>query len=162
LQIMAEKPDGSMSVEDCEILSRDLSPTLDVEDPIDREYHLEISSPGIDRPLVRRSDFARWTGHVAKVELDRPVDGRKRYKGTLAGLDGDAIRLELEPKSALDTPETVAIRLDDIGEARLVLTDALVRETLREEKRKLKDQKKAGAEGRREKLNSRKSGSRTS
>jgi ribosome maturation factor RimP len=92
LQIMAERPDGTMTVEDCETLSRDLSPTLDVEDPIDREYHLEVSSPGIDRPLVRRSDFERWSGHAAKVELNRTVDGRKRFKGTLAGLDGDSIR----------------------------------------------------------------------
>jgi ribosome maturation factor RimP len=166
LQIMAEKPDGTMTVEDCEILSRDLSPTLDVEDPIDREYHLEVSSPGIDRPLVRRSDFERWAGHVAKVELNRPVDGRKRFKGTLAALDGDSVRLELEAKSALQDPETVTIALADIGEARLVLTDALIRETLREEKRRLKDQKKAGVEERREYLNSRnagrKSGSRAS
>ncbi len=145
LQIMAEKPDGTMTVEDCEILSRDLSPTLDTEDPIDREYHLEVSSPGIDRPLVRRSDFERWSGHVTKIELERPVDGRKRYKGTLAGLDGDSVRLEIEAKSALAEPETVSIRLADIGEARLVLTDALVRETLRKEKRKAREQNNAGA-----------------
>ncbi len=147
LQIMAEKPDGTMTVEDCEILSRDLSPTLDVEDPIDREYHLEVSSPGIDRPLVRRSDFERWSGHTAKVELNRTVDGRKRFKGTLAGLDGDGIRLELEPKSALEGPQTVTVQLADIEEARLVLTEALIRETLRKEKRKLKEQNGAGAEG---------------
>ena len=70
LQIMAERPDGTMNVEGCERLSRDLSPALDVEDPIDRAYHLEVSSPGIDRPLVRRSDFERWAGHHAKIELD--------------------------------------------------------------------------------------------
>ena len=75
LQIMAERPDGTMTVEDCERLSRDLSPALDVEDPIDRAYHLEVSSPGIDRPLVRRSDFERWAGHVAKIELARPLTG---------------------------------------------------------------------------------------
>ena len=145
LQIMAERPDGAMTVDDCERLSRDLSPVLDVEDPMERAYHLEVSSPGIDRPLVRRSDFERWSGHVAKVELNRPVDGRKRFKGTLAGLDGDGVRLELEAKSALAGPEIVTVALADIGEARLVLTDALVRETLRKEKRKLKEQNNAGA-----------------
>jgi ribosome maturation factor RimP len=145
LQIMAERPDGTMTVEDCETLSRDLSPVLDVEDPIDREYHLEVSSPGIDRPLVRRSDFERWSGHQAKIELSRPLDGRKRFKGTLAGLDGDAVRLTMEASSKLATPETVTLRLADIDEARLVLTDALIRETLRNEKRKAREGNHAGA-----------------
>ncbi len=145
LQIMAERPDGTMTVEDCETLSRDLSPVLDVEDPIDREYHLEVSSPGIDRPLVRRSDFERWSGHQAKIELQRPLDGRKRFKGTLAGLDGDAVRLEMEASSKLAAPETVTLRLADIDEARLVLTDALIRETLRKEKRKAREESNAGA-----------------
>jgi ribosome maturation factor RimP len=118
---------------------------LDVEDPIDREYHLEVSSPGIDRPLVRRSDFERWSGHQAKIELSRPLDGRKRFKGTLAGLDGDAVRLTMEASSKLATPETVTLRLADIDEARLVLTDALIRETLRNEKRKAREGNHAGA-----------------
>jgi ribosome maturation factor RimP len=145
LQIMAEKPDGSMTVEDCEVLSRDLSPVLDVEDPIDREYHLEVSSPGIDRPLVRRSDFERWAGHEAKIELERPMEGRKRFKGTLAGLAGDALRLAIEPKSKLDEIQTVTLPFADIGEARLVLTDALIRETLRKEKRKAREHKHVDA-----------------
>jgi ribosome maturation factor RimP len=145
LQIMAERPDGTMTVEDCETLSRDLSPVLDVEDPIDREYHLEVSSPGIDRPLVRRSDFERWSGHQAKIELSRPQGGRKRFKGTLAGLDGDSVRLAIEPGSKLAAPETVTLRLADIDEARLVLTDALIRETLRKEKRKAREGNHAGA-----------------
>ncbi len=145
LQIMAERPDGTMTVEDCETLARDLSPVLDVEDPIDREYHLEVSSPGIDRPLVRRSDFERWSGHQARIELSRPQDGRKRFKGTLAGLDGDSVRLDIEPGSKLAAPETVTLRLADIDEARLVLTDALIRETLRKEKRMLKEQNDAGS-----------------
>ena len=145
LQIMAEKPDGTMSVSDCEALSRDLSPVLDVEDPIDSEYNLEVSSPGIDRPLVRRSDFERWSGHQAKIELDRPADGRRRFKGLLAGLEGDAVKIELEPKSKLDEPELVTLPLADIGEARLVLTDALIRETLRSEKRKAREQDHADA-----------------
>ena len=145
LQIMAEKPDGTMSVDDCEILSRDLSPVLDVEDPIDREYHLEISSPGIDRPLVRRSDFDRWSGHQARIELMHLVDGRKRFKGTLASLDGNAVRLAIEPKSKLGEPEMVTLPLADIGEARLILTDTLIREALRKEKQADREQKHAGA-----------------
>ena len=134
VQIMAERPDGTMTVEDCERLSRDLSPTLDVEDPLDRAYYLEVSSPGIDRPLVRRSDFERWKGHVAKVELERvTADGRKRFKGTLAGVDGDRAGLTLEDGTLAWLP------LAEIGEARLVLTDALIRETLRQEKRKSRE-----------------------
>lgn len=145
LQIMAEKPDGTMSVDDCEILSRDLSPVLDIEDPIDREYHLEISSPGIDRPLVRRSDFERWSGHQARIELLHLVNGRKRFKGTLANLEGNAVRLEIEPKSKLDEPEIVTLPLADIDEARLVLTDTLIREALRREKQAMREEKHAGA-----------------
>ena len=145
LQIMAERPDGTMTVGDCEILSRDLSPALDVEDPMDTAYNLEVSSPGIDRPLVRRSDFEKWAGHDAKVELARPLDGRKRFKGKLAGLDGDAVRLELESKSKLDAAATVLLPLADIGEARLVMTDALIRETLRREKHKTRQKDHADA-----------------
>jgi ribosome maturation factor RimP len=99
LQVMAERPDGTMTVEDCERLSRDLSPVLDVEDPIDAAYHLEVSSPGIDRLLVRRSDFERWVGHQAKVELTRPLDGRRRFKGLLAGL-ADDMAVSAEPTMA--------------------------------------------------------------
>ena len=130
LQIMAERPDGAMTVEDCERLSRDLSPVLDVEDPMERAYHLEVSSPGIDRPLVRRSDFERWQGQVAKLELSRPLDGRKRFRGKLAGLDGDRVGIVVD-----DKPETIWLPLAEIGEARLVLTDELIRETLARQKR---------------------------
>jgi ribosome maturation factor RimP len=128
LQIMAERPDGTMTVEDCERLSRDLSPALDVEDPIDRAYHLEVSSPGIDRPLVRRSDFERWAGHVAKIELTRPLNGRKRFRGTLAGLDGDSVRVALA--APIDGETTARLPLADIDEAKLVLTDELIRNSL--------------------------------
>jgi ribosome maturation factor RimP len=145
LQIMAEKADGTMSVDDCEILSRDLSPLLDVEDPIDREYHLEVSSPGIDRPLVRLSDFDRWSGHRVKVELARPIDGRRRFKGTLAGHEGDAVKLVLDSTSKHDQPKIVSLPIADLDEARLVLTDALIRETLRKEKRKARQQNHADA-----------------
>jgi ribosome maturation factor RimP len=133
LQIMAERPDGSMTVEDCEILSRDLSPALDVEDPIDRAYHLEVSSPGIDRPLVRRSDFDRWAGHEAKIELARMLEGRKRFRGKLAGIEGDSILLDV-PRDGAEDPERVRLPASDLGEARLVLTDDLIRESLSRQK----------------------------
>jgi ribosome maturation factor RimP len=133
LQIMAERPDGSMTVEDCEILSRDLSPALDVEDPIDRAYHLEVSSPGIDRPLVRRSDFDRWAGHEAKIELARMLEGRKRFRGKLAGIEGDSILLDV-PRDGAEDPERVRLPAADLGEARLVLTDELIRESLSRQK----------------------------
>jgi ribosome maturation factor RimP len=139
LQIMAERPDGTMTVGDCETLSRDISPALDVEDPMTEAYNLEVSSPGIDRPLVRRSDFERWNGHEAKIEMAVPLDGRKRFKGKLAGVEGDAVFVELE-KSKLGGSMTAKLPLADIGEAKLVMTDALVRETLRAEKRKSREQ----------------------
>src|SRR6059058_1047689 len=94
VQIMAERPDGTMQIEDCEAISRALSPVLDVADPIERAYRLEISSPGIDRPLVRRSDFERYTGHLVKVEMATAHEGRKRFRGTLAGVEGDRVRLK--------------------------------------------------------------------
>src|ERR1700745_1198022 len=93
VQIMAERPDGSMQIEDCEAVSRALSPVLDIADPIERAYRLEISSPGIDRPLVRRSDFGRYAGHLVKVEMAVAHHGRKRFRGHLAGVEGDAVRL---------------------------------------------------------------------
>src|SRR5439155_1996491 len=126
LQVMAERPDGTMTIQDCERLSHDLSPILDVEDPIERAYHLEVSSPGIDRPLVRRSDFARAIGQTAKVEMARSLEGRKRFRGVIAGIDGDHLRMTLEGKA--DGPPTeVSLPLADIGEAKLMLNDELVR-----------------------------------
>jgi ribosome maturation factor RimP len=136
VQIKAERPDGTMTVEDCERLSRDLSPALDVEDPMDRAYNLEVSSPGIDRPLVRRSDFERWAGHFAKVELARALDGRKRFKGRLAGIDVDRAGIEIESAAGATI---VWLPLADIDEARLVVSDALVRETLSKQKRKARE-----------------------
>lgn len=125
LQIMAERPDGGMTLKDCETLSHDISPALDVEDPVDRSYHLEISSPGIDRPLVRRSDFVRWIGHEAKIVLDRSLDGRRRFRGRLAGLSDDLVGIEWDGRP--DRPAGSAnIPLAEIAEARLVLTDALI------------------------------------
>ncbi|WP_026319003.1 ribosome maturation factor RimP [Amorphus coralli] len=129
LQIMAERPDGTMTVDDCEDVSRAVSPVLDVEDPIDKAYHLEISSPGIDRPLVRKSDFDRWMGHETKIELARMQDGRKRFRGILLGTRDDAVVLRLEDKKA-EEAEAV-LPLEDVSDARLVLTDALIDEALK-------------------------------
>jgi len=130
VQIMAERPDGTMSIEDCEIASRALSPVFDAEDPIDSEYRLEVSSPGIDRPLVRRSDFERHAGHEAKIEMAVALDGRKRFRGILTGVTGDAARLRRKDAAAGEAAD-VALPIADMAEARLVLTDALVAESLR-------------------------------
>jgi ribosome maturation factor RimP len=130
VQIMAERPDGSMQIEDCEAISRALSPVLDVADPIDRAYRLEISSPGIDRPLVRRSDFERYAGHLVKIEMAVAHEGRKRFRGTLSGVEGDRVRLARDDVKAGDDAE-VRLVMEDIGEARLVLTDELIAESMR-------------------------------
>jgi len=130
LQIMAERPDGSMSVDDCEAVSRALSPVLDVEDPMDHAYRLEISSPGLDRPLVRKSDFDRHLGHLVKIEMSVPVDGRKRFRGSILGTDGDAARIRRDDAAGSE-PSDVLLPIEDMAEARLVLTDALVAESLR-------------------------------
>lgn len=130
VQIMAERPDGTMQIEDCEEISRALSPVLDVADPIDRAYRLEISSPGIDRPLVRRSDFERYTGHLAKIEMAVAHQGRKRFRGLLAGVEGDAVRLHRDDTRA-DEDADVRLVMEDISDARLVLTDELIAESMR-------------------------------
>jgi ribosome maturation factor RimP len=134
VQIMAERADGSMNVEDCERVSEALSPVLDIEDPVKQAYRLEISSPGIDRPLVRASDFARALGHEARVEMAVAVEGRKRFRGLLEAVEGigreacvKMRRLDAKPDEAVD----ILLRLADIGEAKLVLTDDLIRATLR-------------------------------
>jgi ribosome maturation factor RimP len=130
VQIMAERPDGTMSVDDCETVSRAISPVLDLEDPIGRAYYLEISSPGIDRPLVRASDFDRWTGHEAKVEMAVPVNGRKRFRGIIRGVEGGTAAMEL-PDVKEGEERIVHLPLADLGEAHLMLTDELIRESLR-------------------------------
>jgi ribosome maturation factor RimP len=130
VQIMAERPDGSMQIEDCEAVSRALSPVLDIADPIDRAYRLEISSPGIDRPLVRRSDFERYAGHLVKVEMAVANHGRKRFRGTLVGVEGDAAKLHRDDVRA-DEETDVLLAMADIAEAKLVLTDELVAESMR-------------------------------
>jgi len=132
VQVMAERPDGTISVNDCETISHQLSPLLDAYDPVPGNYNLEISSPGIDRPLVRPSDFENWAGHVAKIEMMELIDGRKRFRGVLEGFDENEIRLEVD----LDQigVHVVGLPVDLVAEARLVLTDDLVRESLRRSK----------------------------
>jgi ribosome maturation factor RimP len=142
VQIMAERPDGSMVVEDCEIVSRALSPVLDLADPIESAYRLEISSPGIDRPLVRKSDFDRYAGHVVKIEMEIPVQGRKRFRGTLVGIEGEAARLRRDDTKA-DEEADVLLPIAEMSEARLVLTDELVTQALRREKAAKRDTKAA-------------------
>jgi ribosome maturation factor RimP len=133
VQIMAERPDGSMTIDDCEAVSRALSPVLDVADPIDRAYRLEVSSPGMDRPLVRRSDFERYAGHQIKVELAAPLDGRRRFRGVLVGVDGEAARIRRDDAAPGEAGE-VLLPIEDMAEAKLVLTDALITESLRRAK----------------------------
>jgi ribosome maturation factor RimP len=134
LQIMAERPDGTMTVEDCEVVSHTVSPALDVEDPIDKAYHLEISSPGIDRPLVRKSDFSTWAGHLAKIETSVMVDGRKRFRGRIVEADDAGVTIERDTPA--DGEEPVArLPFETIAEARLVLTDDLVRDALDKDKK---------------------------
>ncbi len=106
LQIMAEDADGRFTIDDCERLSKDVSPVLDVEDPIDREYHLEVSSPGIDRPLVRARDFRRYVGHEARVELSDLLDGRKRFRGLIKAADDDSFTITLPDAPRTRTPTT--------------------------------------------------------
>lgn len=148
IQIMAERPDGSMTVEDCEAISRALSPVFDVNEPIDRAYRLEISSPGIDRPLVRRSDFERYAGHLVKVEMEVPVAGRKRFRGIIGGVEGDAAKLTRDDPKADEDP-AVLLPIADMGEAKLVLTDELVSEALRAEKAAKRELREAKREQRR-------------
>lgn len=125
LQIMAEDAHGRFTITDCERLSKDLSPVLDVEDPIDREYHLEVSSPGIDRPLVRARDFERFVGHELKLELTDLLDGRKRFRGFIVGVDADAVTLRL-PDAPKGEDPNIRLPLALLAEAKLLMTDALM------------------------------------
>ncbi|MEM9783474.1 MAG: ribosome maturation factor RimP [Pseudomonadota bacterium] len=124
LQIMAERPDGTMEVEDCARLSRAVSAVLDVEDPIQGAYTLEVSSPGIDRPLTRLEDFDRWEGFEARLETDELIEGRKRFKGILAGVEDGEVLVEIEEG-------TIGLDFGWLAEAKLVLTDDLITESLR-------------------------------
>jgi ribosome maturation factor RimP len=133
VQVMAERPDGTLTIDDCEEISRNLSPVLDVADPIPQAYRLEISSPGLDRPLVRRSDFERHTGHLAKIEMAVPVEGRKRFRGIVLGVEGQAARVRRDDTKNDEVVE-VLLTIEDMAEAKLVLTDELIAEALRKGK----------------------------
>ena len=122
LQVMAETPDGEMVVEDCARLSRAISEVMDAADPIAGEYTLEVSSPGVDRPLTRLKDFANYEGHEARIELDRVAEGRKRFRGVLAGVEDDAIGIDLEGEDS-----TAMVPFSWIVDAKLILTDALIK-----------------------------------
>lgn len=125
LQIMAEDENGRFTIVNCEALSKDLSPVLDVEDPIDREYHLEVSSPGIDRPLVRKRDFAAHLGHEAKIELADMINGRKRFRGFIKSVDDEAVTITL-PDAPAGTDPDHRLLFSTLAEAKLVMTDALM------------------------------------
>ncbi len=145
LQIMAEREDGTMTVADCEELSRAVSPLLDVEDLIDKAYHLEVSSPGIDRPLVRKSDFSQWSGHLVKMETSVLVADRKRFRGRIAEVDADDVLIERDVASYGDEP-TVRVPFDAIAEARLILTDDLIEDALKKDKKARQERKKRRGE----------------
>ena len=147
VQIMAERPDGAMSIGDCERASTALSPVFDVEDVMSQAYRLELSSPGIDRPLVRQSDFARAVGCEARIEMATAVDGRKRFRGLIEavahGPDGPVARLLVTADDKSQTRVDLPIRA--MGEARLVLTEDLIRTALRREKAALKEARRPAA-----------------
>jgi ribosome maturation factor RimP len=135
VQIMAERPDGTITVQECAEISRNLSPVLDAHDPISGHYTLEISSPGIDRPLVRPTDFVDWVSYEAKIELKQLVSGRKRFRGVLEGVEDGEVRMEVD----LDQigRQVIGLPIGMIAEARLVLTDELIREALRRSKKEI-------------------------
>jgi ribosome maturation factor RimP len=140
LQIMAERAsgadgEGTMEVEDCAKLSRAVSAALDVEDPIEREYRLEVSSPGIDRPLTELQDFVRWEGYEARLETAEMVGGRKRFKGILAGVEGTEVLIETDdPEIEPGSGNTIGLEFDWLTDAKLALTDELITESLRARK----------------------------
>ncbi|HEV7434410.1 MAG TPA: ribosome maturation factor RimP [Pseudorhizobium sp.] len=133
LQIMAERTDGSMDVEGCEAISTAISPVLDVEDPIDKAYHLEVSSPGIDRPMVRKSDFVRWQGHLLKCETSIMIDNRKRFRGKIVETNDESFTIERDQVAYGEAP-SVTIPFSALAEAKLILTDDLIRDALRADK----------------------------
>lgn len=133
LQIMAERNDGTMTVEDCEAVSTAISPVLDVEDPVDKAYHLEVSSPGIDRPMVRKSDFVRWQGHIVKCETSIMIDNRKRFRGKIVETNDEGFTIERDQVAYGEAP-SVTIPFTALSEAKLILTDDLIRDALRADK----------------------------
>lgn len=145
LQIMAEREDGTMTVQDCEEVSRAVSPALDVDDPIEKAYHLEVSSPGIDRPLVRKSDFGNWIGHIVKMETSVMVADRKRFRGKIAEVDEEGILLQRDQAAYGEEP-TVRVPFEAISEARLILTDDLIRDALSKDNQARKEARKRRGE----------------
>lgn len=131
LQIMADRPDGGINVDDCAQISTAVSATLDVEDPIEDNYHLEVSSPGIDRPLTRLKDFGTFEGYEARLDLNQAIDGRKKFKGVLAGVEGTEVLINIEDKGQT---HTIGLDFDLLSDAKLVLTDELIKEMLRQKK----------------------------
>jgi ribosome maturation factor RimP len=144
VQIMAERPDGTITIDDCEAISRALSPLLDVQDIVSDAYRLEISSPGIDRPLVRPSDFVDWAGSEAKIEVKAPIDGRKRFRGRIEGFENGEALVEVDLGE--EGLKVIGLAVELIASARLVLTDELIREALTRAKAKGKEQLGDGAE----------------
>ena len=145
LQIMAERADGSMNVQDCEAVSTAVSPVLDVEDPIDKAYHLEVSSPGIDRPMVRKSDFTRWQSHLIKCETSILVDNRKRFRGKITDVTEDGFTIERDQVAYGEEPR-VTIPFSTLADAKLILTDDLIRDALSKDNRERKEAKKRRGE----------------
>nr|WP_216671305.1 ribosome maturation factor RimP [Mangrovicoccus sp. HB161399] len=134
LQIMADRPEGGIEVDDCAKISTAVSAALDVEDPLDEAYTLEVSSPGIDRPLTRLKDFDTWAGYEAKIETTELIDGRRRFRGELAGVEEDEVLLTLPPQSSGAEPVTIGLKFEWLSDAKLVLTDDLITEMLRQRK----------------------------
>ncbi len=133
LQVMADRPDGGIEVDELGQISTALSLTLDVEDPISDEYTLEVSSPGIDRPLTRLKDFDIWADHEARIETEEMIDGQRRFKGTLAGTEGDEVLIEIQ--QGTETP-VIGLKFEWLSDAKLILTDDLIREVLKTRKDK--------------------------
>ncbi|MBB6469654.1 ribosome maturation factor RimP [Aminobacter carboxidus] len=145
LQIMTEREDGTMTVQDCEEVSRAVSPALDVDDPIEKAYHLEVSSPGIDRPLVRKSDFGNWIGHIVKMETSVMVADRKRFRGKIAEVDEEGVLIQRDQAAYGEEP-TVRVPFEAISEARLILTDDLIRDALSKDNQARKEARKRRGE----------------
>ena len=146
LQIMAERDDGTMTVEDCEEVSHAVSPALDVADPIEKAYNLEVSSPGIDRPLVRKSDFSTWAGHLVKIETSIMVAERKRFRGRIAEAGENDVLIERDASGSAGDEPAIRVPYEAIAEARLVLTDDLIRDALSKDNQARKEAKRRRGE----------------
>ena len=144
VQLMAERPDGSITIDECEAISKRISPVIDVADPVSGKYRLEVSSPGIDRPLVRPSDFEDWAGHEMKIELTEPVDGRRKFKGVLDGFEDGEVRITAD--TGEEGVQHLGLPVHLIADAKLVLTDELVREALTRAKERHSNRPGDGAE----------------